>query len=308
MSDVNLSAIDLNLLVVLDAVLEEGSATRAAARLHITQSAVSNALRRARELFGDELVVRRPYGLAPTSRALAIAPTLRGVLDGARSVLAGAPAFDPATTTRCFTIACSDAIGVTVLPALLRRMRVHAPRARIRMITIERMVATDGLARGEVDLLVGIPPVLASAWRAEPVYNDPMSCIVRKGHPTIGKSLTLARYASASHVEVALFGEPDDLVDRALAKHGRTRTVAIAVPHFTSVPLAVLETECIATLSTRIARAFAARMPLVVLRPPVRLPRLAVQQIWHQRNDDDPAIAFLRAQVKAAARDARPRS
>jgi DNA-binding transcriptional LysR family regulator len=304
MRDVNLATVDLNLLVVLGAVLEEGSATRAAARLHVTQSAVSNALRRARALFDDPLVVRRPHGLAPTPYAVSILPTLRAVLDGARHLLSGAPVFDPATTTRQFTIACSDAIGIALLPALLQGLAVRAPAAKLRLITLERLISSDGLARGEVDLLVGIPPMLAPGWVAEPVYEDPMLCILRRGHPA--KRLTLASYAALPHVELALFGEADDTIDRALRERGRAREVHISVPHFQSIALAVLSTDCVATLSARIAHAFASTLPLKVLPCPIALPKLSVKQVWHRRSEKDPAVAFLRALVLASV--ARPKS
>lgn len=297
---VNLASVDLNLLVVLDAVLDEGSATRAAARLHVTQSAVSNALKRLRELFGDPLVVRRPGGLAPTARALALAPQLQVVLEGARSLLAPDAAFDPRTTTRTFTLACSDAVAVVLLRPLLAELESAMPAARLRLVTIERLVATDGLVRGEVDLQVGIPPVLPPGCTRERLYDDPMRCIVRRDHPA--RRLTIASYAALPHVEVALFGAHDETVDRALARSGHARAVRVSVAHFSSIPLAVLATSCVATLSGRIATAFAAQLPLRVMHPPVRLPTLGIDIVSHRRSASDPGVAVLRRALIAAAR------
>lgn len=302
MRDVNLGAVDLNLLHVLAAVLEERSATRAAKKLHVTQSAVSNALRRARLLFGDPLLVRRPYGLEPTPRGLTLEPALREWIEGARRLLADAPSFHPGSSTRTFRIACSDAIAATLLRPILRLLTQRAPAARLRLLTLDRLVAEDGLARGEVDLLVGIPPVLPDGHDAELVFRDAMECIVRADHPRVRRRLSLDVFAGLPHVELALFDAIDDRVDRALAQHGRNRTVQVVLPHFSSVPLAVAETDCVATLSSRLARQFARRLPLRVVRPPVSLQPIEVRQVWHRRAAEDGALLFLRGVVRDAAR------
>lgn len=301
MNNVNISAVDLNLLHVLSTVLEEGSATRAAKKLHVTQSAVSNALRRARHLFSDQLVVRKPYGLEPTPRALALKPALREWLDATRGLLVDSPSFDPRRSTRTFRIACSDAIAATLLRPILRLLAERAPGVRLRMLTLDRLLAEDGLAHGEVDLLVGIPPVLPDGHGAEVVYQDRMECIVRVDHPRIRRRLSLNTFASLPHVELALFDTIDDHIDRALAKHGLHRTVQVVLPHFSSVPLAVAETDCVATLSGRLARAFARRLPLRVVAPPIALDAIEVRQVWNQRFDGDGAIRFLRTVVRDAA-------
>jgi DNA-binding transcriptional LysR family regulator len=302
MSLKNLSAVDLNLLHVVATVLEERSATRAARRLNVTQSAVSNALRRARDVFGDPLVVRRAQGLDPTPRALALLPALRSWVEDTRRLLAEAPVFDPRRSSRTFRIACSDAIAVTLLQPLLRLLGERAPAARLRLFTLDRLIAEDGLVRGDIDLLVGIPPVLPPGHAAELVYRDPLECIVRRGHPTVRTRLSLSSFAALQHVDLALFGALDDTVDRALAQHGRSRTVKVMLPHFSSVPLAVIETDCVATLSSRIARAFAERFPLRVLKPPVSLEPIEVRQVWHQRTETDGAVRFLREVVRDAGR------
>ena len=302
MHDVNLAAIDLNLLFVLATVLEEQSATKAARTLHVTQSAVSNALRRARILFDDPLVLRRPHGLEPTPRALAMLPALRIWVEGARCLVADPPVFDPQRSTRIFRIACADAVAHILLQPILRILGRRAPGTRLRLLTLDRLITEDGLARGEVDLLVGIPPVVLEGHDAELVCRDPMACIVRQDHSKVRTRLSLDTYASLPHVDLALFDTVDDRIDRALRERGRTRTVQVALPHFASVPLAIMETDCVATLSSRLARAFAARWPLRVLKPPVLLEPLEFQQVWHRRSESDDAVRFLRAVIREAAR------
>lgn len=301
MSEVNLASIDLNLLLVVATVLEERSATRAAARLHVTQSAVSNALRRARAIFGDPLVVREPHGLAATPRAATLAPALQAWLEEARRLVRGAASFDPATSTRTFAIACSDSVSTMLLGPLLATLRARAPKTRLRLITLDRLIAEDALARGEADLLVGIPPVLPPGHAAELLFRDPLDCIVPADGAPPGRALTLAAYADTPHVELALFGARDDRVDRALARRGKTREVAVTVPHFSSVPLAVLETGGVATIARRLAQVFATWMPLAIKAPPVPLEPIEIRQVWHRRTDDDAAVVFLREAVKDAA-------
>ena len=169
-------------------------------------------------------------------------------------------------------------------------------------------VSHDGLARGNVDLLIGIPKVMPDDHEAELVYRDPMLCIVRKGHPKVRTRLSLDAFASLPHVDLALFDTVDDTIDRVLSKRGRSRNVQVALPHFSSVPLAIAETDCVATLSSRLARMFAERLPLRVLEPPVKLDPIEVRQVWHRRSEVDVAVGFLRAVVRDAALLSAPRT
>lgn len=303
-TNVNLSAVDLNLLVIVDAVLETRSATKAAARLHVTQSAVSNALRRARELFDDPLVVRSGRGLSPTPMAEALAVPLRDTLAQLRGLL-GDVRFDPTTTTRRFTIASSDAVGLVLVPKLLRLFAARLPNATLKMITLDRMFELGGLAHANVDLLIGAPPTTPTGCHEQLLFEDTMVAIVRKRHPGVARRLTLARYCALPHAELALFGEPDERVDRALARLGRARRIATAVPHIAMLPALVANSDCVATVTRSIVELFRPSLPLQVFRPPVELEPLRIRQIWHGRVADDPGTALLRELVQVAA-DQRP--
>lgn len=182
----------------------------------------------------------------------------------------------------------------------------RAPEARLRMFTLDRLVSNDGLARGEVDLLIGVPPILRQGLEAELVYRDPMECIVRLDHPKVRGRLTLDAFATLPHVELAVFDMVRDEVDRALAEYGRSRTVQITLPYLSSMPLAVAETDCVATLPSRLARSFAARLPLRVLTPPISLEPIEVRQVWHRGSDADGAVRFLRKVVRDAAKSSAP--
>jgi DNA-binding transcriptional LysR family regulator len=301
---VNLGNIDLNLLVVLEAVLQEQSATRAAARLHVTQSAISSALRRLRELFDDPLMLRTRHGFVPTQRALQLAPELERVLAGARALLTPADN-DLASSARVFSIAATDAISVVLIPRLVPALQRSMPHARLRVVTVERELASNGLARGEVDLLIGIPPTLPSGCSGEIIYEDDIVCAVRADHPSVGKRLSLEHYVELPHAEVALFGEPDDRVDQALARVGHTRKILISVPHFSSIPFALAHSDCVAIMGRRLARVYAKPLHLRLLAPPVALAGLSVQQVWHKRSAHDPAVLRLRELLRACVTSTR---
>lgn len=304
MRPVNLAAVDLNLLVVVDTVLRERSATLAAARLHLTQSAVSNALRRARALFGDPLVVRTGRGFMLTPYAEALAPRLQAVLEGVRGVLGDDTGFRPETTTRRFTIAGVDAVGTVVLPSLLPLFSARFPRAQIRMVTIDYAMRA-GLERADVDLLIGVPPLIPPACEAETLFEDPMVVIVRAGHPHVGRHLSLATYARLPHAELGVLAEPADRVDRALAAHGLRRHIEVTVPYLAALPLLVAGSDRIATVGLSVARAFEGPLSLRILKPPLALPPDVIQQIWHRRWTEDPGSRLFRELVHSAARKLR---
>jgi DNA-binding transcriptional LysR family regulator len=305
---VNITDFDLNLLLVLEAVLELRSATLAAARLHVTPSAVSNALGRLRRALGDPLFVRTSHGLVPTPAALALAPALEAALRSIRGLLAPASPFDPATTTRAFAVACVDVVQALLLPGLARQFERTMPRASLRLVTLEQLSETDGLATGEVDLMVGIPPSPPADWMVEKVYDDPLVAVVDRANDAVGPRLTLDVFTALPHLDVSVMGHRDDRVDRALGRLGRERRVALSVPHFLVAPAALVGTSLVAVLPRRLARRFEALLPLRLLTPPVPLAPIVVRQMWHARAAADPATALLRRLVRQAARQPAPPS
>ena len=223
-------------------------------------------------------------------------------MNSRRFPLAEGASFDPSTTTRRFTVAATDGIGVVFLPALLALFRARMPRAQLRSVTLDYVISAGGLEQANVDLLVGIPPVVPAGCEAEALFEEPMMAIAREGYPLIGRRLTLATYARLAHAELALFGEPDDRIDRALASHGARRIVTVTTPHISGLPFLVAQSDLVATVMASVAHAFAAPLQLRVLKPPVALPGLALVQLWHRRSSDDPGHTLLRELVRIAAR------
>src|SRR4051812_40055494 len=178
----NIGAVNLNLLVAFDALFEELSVTRAARRAGVTQPAMSNTLSQLRALFGDALFVRHRTGLTPTARAKELAEPIRKGLGLLQGALTGR-GFDPATSQRRFVIATSDYVELVLLPALLRRLRKHAPHVRLQLRPWGLHEAPPELARGEVDLMLGFYDKLPAHHYEQPLFDDEYVCVVRRHHP-----------------------------------------------------------------------------------------------------------------------------
>jgi DNA-binding transcriptional LysR family regulator len=232
---VNLAAIDLNLLVALDALLSEASVTRAAARIGRSQPATTHALNRARALLGDPLLVRVGGSLRPTQRARALAPRIRRLLDQLAEVLGTASGFTPADVDSV-ALGTTDYVGFVLVPGILRACRRDAPSMALRL----RALGGDRdplapLADGAIDLAIGTFPHIPAGLRAEEILRDQFVCLVRKDHP-VARRPTLAQFAGLDHVLVTSPSEDLGPVDHALARRGRGRRIAAYVPHFLVAP------------------------------------------------------------------------
>lgn len=293
----NISSIDLNLLVVLHAVLVEQSVTRAAKRLHVTQSAVSNSLGRLRDVFGDPLVVRNARGVTPTPRAIELLPALSAVIERVTSLVEPRGTFDPATTTRSFTISCADFYGSVILPPMMDLLSHRAPNATLKFVSLERMVADNRLAV-DVDLHIGMPPTIDAACHCEPLFTDSLVTISRRLKRARTGRMPLREYVERSHLRVLVLDKRRDIIDDAFDARGLLRKVALDVPHFSVVPLVVQRTDHVATISKRLALTYADFVAIDVLTPPIALPKLGIKMTWHERTEREPACRFLRSIVR----------
>jgi DNA-binding transcriptional LysR family regulator len=302
-----LNAIDLNLVLALDALLTERHVTRAAMRLGISQSAASHALARLRELFDDPLLVRGPRGtMVSTSRADQLAPAVHRVLVDLAAVLRGDAAFDPATARRTFRIGGGDYVELVLLPRLLERIGRTAPGVDVWVHSFTEHGDTE-LAAGVLDLVIGPPRGAARpAGSFEKVlFDESFTCIVRAGHPLAGSKMTLARYCAAPHLLVAPRGTPGSVVDDALAAVGRHRRIAAAIPHFLVVPYVIAGSDLVATLASRVAAMFSETLGLVCAPPPLAIPKFQIALAWHERTHQDAPHRWLRDQLIAVAAEVR---
>src|SRR5262249_9636294 len=293
----SIESVDLNLFLVLHYVLCEGSVVRAADRLHVTSSAVSNSLARLRAVIGDPLFVRSGRRLVATPRAQELRPLIAAAIESFQAGLEVNDGFRPESCTRSFTIASADNVGV--LPSVVERFSLLLPRATLRVVTLDHAVATDGLSSGEVDVFLALPPAMSRDWRSEPAYADRLVCGLSRDNPAARRKLTLKRFLNCRHVEVALQGKyAIDYVDGVLSALGHSRSVALSVPQFTMAAMCVLGTPYITMLPESMAKRLVAFLPLTLREPPFALPVITILQIWHARTDGDPACALLRTIIR----------
>lgn len=304
----NLSAIDLNLLVALDALLAERSVTRAAARVGLSQPAMSRALSRLRDLLDDPVLVRSGREMVPTSRALEASVPLHRALDAVRRVVEPSPGFAPAESTRSFSLSCIDTTQVIVLPHLIETLAGDAPRVSLE--TRSHASSADAfrsLGAGELDLAIGSFERVPTGIRQVPLYTDRVVCLARRGHPRVGSRITLEQYASEAHLAAEPVARADLplTVEALLAKHGLTRRIAVKVTNHAIAPLIVSRTDLLCTATERMIRPFAAALSLRVLKLPIEFGELELQLIWHDRLHRDAAHRWLREEILGPFRDGR---
>ncbi|MEZ5657597.1 MAG: LysR family transcriptional regulator [Burkholderiaceae bacterium] len=275
--------LDLNLLRIFDAVMTEGSLTKAAVKLAMTQPAVSNAMSRLRASLDDELVVRAGYGVEPTARARALWPAIRDALQTIEDALTPR-IFDPATDTTSFTLAMADATATALVPPVLRVIERSAPHVSLRVRPLVTRDPRPLLERGEVDVAVGYFPVASPAIRLhamqddlpdtfglEHLYRGPYVCVMRQGHPLAASpEISLDDFCAAHHLLVSYSGNPFGFADRALAEMGRSRRVVITVNQFFTAGQVVINSDLLAVLPAHFLPATGFADRLVVRRPPIR--------------------------------------
>lgn len=291
-----LSALDLNLLVVLAALLEERHVTRAASRVGLSQSATSHALSRLRELYQDPLLVRSGRRLDLTPRAVALLPQLKRGLGELGGTLSGEAAFEPTTARRSFSVGMADYGQALLLPPLLRSLTRRAPLVDLNISGFPN--AVERLDDGNLDLAVLLGTEFPKGLSSRKLFADGFTCMVRKGHPLVkGARLSLSRYLSLSHVLVSPGGSGPSFVDTELERRGLKRRIALQVSSFLIAPQLVTESDLMSTGPSRLLRVLAQRYPIRLFTPPFRLPRFELYLVWHSRLDHDPAHAWLRSEV-----------
>ena len=290
------SPVDLNLLAVLDAILSTGSVSRAADQIGISKPAMSHALARLRTQMKDPILVRAGQEWQLSERALALRERVRAVAEGAKSVLDPERTFDPTTTRRTFTIHATDHVLALLGTGIGTLIGKEAPHAKLRFLAISADDASS-LRDGRVDLAIGVFPDLPPEFRTQALFQERFACVVRKGHPLVKGTLTLKCFLEMKHVLVAPRGHEGSPVDTALAERGLTRNVTRFVPYFVVAMDLVARSTCVVTISERLANAYAERLKLQVLRPPLPLPAYMICQVWHPRIASDPGHQWLRKRV-----------
>ncbi|WP_326534620.1 LysR family transcriptional regulator [Pseudorhodoferax sp.] len=284
---------DLNLLAALDALLATGSVTAAAERVHLSTPAMSHALARIREVFGDPILVRAGRAMVPTAHALALAEPVRQLLAQAEALRAGADAQDWPAQARRFVVRAPEGYAVVFGAPALQALRVRMPRASLQLLPATHQDAL-ALREARIDVDIGMGLAEDAETEARVLSQQAMLGAARCGHPLLGARLTTRRWAAAQHVDVVPRpGEPSAL-DAALARRGLRRTVDLAVPNAYAALIAAARSELLACVNARMARGMAEALGLQVFDIPLALPPTPVRMVWHRRHASDPAHAWLR--------------
>ena len=303
----NFRTLDLNLLRVFDAVMAEGSLTRSATVLAMTQPAVSHALKRLHEAVGETLFERNARGMTPTPRAQALWPQVRVALGSLQQALAPA-AYTPQTDPVSFRLAMVDATAVLLTPTLIEAVERQQALANFRILPLTTRDPRALLERGEADLAVGhFPDSIASivaqgddaTLRHLRLYDSRYVCVMRRDHPLATAPMTLDAYCAAHHLLVSFSGRPHGFVDQALIGLGRRRRIVLTVNQFYTAGRVVLNSDLLTVLPLSFLSATGVPSELTTCELPFEMAGIQVEMIWHMRKDADPAHRWLRALISA---------
>lgn len=286
--------LDLNLLVVLDALIAERNVSRAAERLNLTQPAISNSLAKLRQHFQDDLLVKLGRHMVPTPLAESLREPVREALVDLQAIAESRPSFDPSTVGKEFKIVASDYVAAILLPVAIQRLTETAPQISIQSLPVtERNLGL--LRRGEADFLIIPEETAAPEHPHELLFEDRYTCIAWSRNRSVNSPLTLDAYLSARHVVTAFDNERMLAFDEArLQALGVRRDTVAHLPSFNLLPFYVVGTKLLATIHERLARLFAASLPLKIVAPEIDFPILRERIQWHRNRDNDPANMWLR--------------
>jgi DNA-binding transcriptional LysR family regulator len=302
----NFRTLDLNLLRVFDRVMADGSLTRAAAELSMTQPAASHALKRLHAAVGEPLFVRTAFGMKPTARAETLWPQVRDALDSLRDALAP-ERFDARAGKASFLLAMADATAALLVPALMADLEADKARVNLRVLPLTTRDPRRLLLEGEADLAIGHFPVAvatlvsegpASGLKQQHLYETRYMCVMRRGHPLAERALTLDDYCAADHLLVSFSGRPHGLMDQALAAFGRRRRIVLTVNQFFTAGRVVTRSDLLTVLPARFVQATGYAEQLVTRELPFPMDPVSVQMLWPLRLDADAGQRWLREHIQ----------
>jgi len=286
--------LDLNLLLVFNALLKERSVTRASARLFVGQPALSAALKRLRVALGDELFVRTSHGMEPTPRALELAASIGPLLASLQQALVNRPSFDPARSDRVFRVGLSDSLEVALMPALLQRLSNEAPGVRVIACTSNSQRAAAQLDAGEIELAIGVLQDVPAWQRRQALFDWTFVCLFDPRHVKVrGQRITTAEYLRYPHVMTSFSAGLSGFMDEQLERKGLTRRVVFSSPHFATSPLIVKQMPVITTVPTFIAETWRDALGLTASPVPIDVPSYRVETSWTAAHDGDPGLRWL---------------
>lgn len=294
----DLSRLDLNLLLVFHHLVRLGRVSRVAQALGMSQPAVSSALGRLRQALGDELFLRTQHGMEPTPYALQLAAPVAAALDGLQQALQVRASFDPGRSERNFRLAMTDVGEMYFLPVLIDAMAPQAPGVTFEVVSVTQASLKEDMASGRIDLALGLLPQLQAGFFQQALFRQPYVCLMRAGHALAqADQLHLEDFARAEHVRVLAAGTGHGRVDTALERHGVRRRVRLTVPHYVALGDVLGHSDLLATVPERFAQRVTGPFALTTRALPVAVEDSAIHQFWHGRLHRDPGHQWLREQI-----------
>jgi DNA-binding transcriptional LysR family regulator len=298
----NMAAVDLNLLIVFDALMQERNVTRAGDRIGLSQPATSSALARLRHLFNDELLVKTPTGMQPTPKAFQLAEVLRPALLQIQSAFTNQETFTPEISERLFRLGMSDYAELVLLPELMQQLSQQAPRIQLQVRATDRQEALSLLDEDQIDLAIGFYPKHSNWHQQEMLFEEKFVCVCCQNHPIINKHLTLTNYLAASHLLVSLREDLTGRIDRHLAMQNLQRHIALSIPHFLLAGFILARTHLVAALPERLAHMWVEFLPLQIQPLPLPVSGFVVSMLWHTKNTNELGLCWLRSLLSQIAK------
>jgi LysR family nod box-dependent transcriptional activator len=294
--------LDLNLLVALHALLDEKNITQAGKRLHLTQSAMSGALARLRQYFGDDLLVQVGRKMVPTPLGESLIEPVREILIQVKTTIETRPGFDPQTSTRRFSLMMSDFCATVLMLDAMQRAEKLAEGVTFEILPNNVEDPPGFLDRADIDVLLMPENLLSSDHPQEVLFEDHFVCIAWSGNDAVGDTLTLDQYLDLGHVTCEFNRGRTPMVDEwYLRHHGHSRRIEVTATSFNAVPLNVVNTRRIATVHRRLAEYYARILPIRLIPAPVEIPCIVESLQWHRMFESDPGITWLRQLLKDSA-------
>ena len=298
-TNVNLRGLDLNLLVVFDAIYAEGNLSRAADRIGMSQPAMSNALARLRTALGDPLFERRGSGMEPTIRARQLMKPVRQALDVLQAGLSTGSQFDFRTAQRAFSVATEDFGEVVIMPRLMNWLSSVAPSIQVRISAERAAAGIKETRRGKVDLALDYIPLEDEGLAVQQLMSETRVCVARSDHPRVAEGMTLDAYLSLQHIVLNRQIPGGAVVSRELTRRGLVRRIAMEVPHYVSMPAILLQTDFVSTMPRRVAQVIAEHYGLKMVKLPLDVPDMPIYMSWNRAQTSDPGHRWFRESIRA---------
>lgn len=286
--------IDLNLLVVFHEVYQERQVSAVAKKLNLSQSAVSNALARLRKTCHDELFVRTSLGMQPTAMAQQLAEPIATALANITQAFNQHDQFDQSSSDRQFTLAMTDVGEMYFMPLLIQHCKQHAPNIRVTSMRAHNVDLMLGMETGNIDAAIGAFDSLSDTLFQRRLFKQNYVSLFRRTHTRMKVGMTLREFLAVDHLIVASQESPYDKINQALEKAGVAHKAQYAIPHFSSVPYIISQTDLVVTVPEKLAQGAALAFDLVYIKPPLRLPSLQTNIFWHRRFTNDAGNQWLR--------------